>query len=258
MAESTAALLLSNAAKLSAARIWDAIGRERLTPSHSDAYRVAGGVATRLHLIRTYIDSLPPYWIDSDVEQLCCTLLDALRTIVQPTKASASHLFGILWSKPTDPETSLITFFRQQIDDARKLQSICDDLLSRLTSDNNDAVELPDSALQLKPPTTWDDIDNNIFKTLQSIASCNPSFHETNGAAPVGRNDSPELRHQARLCLHEPEHRMSASRNISILISAMNMNIWQEFLLEMYVYSHNQRGCNMNKPITLTMKALVC
>ena len=54
--------------------------RGHIKPS-DDGYLIAHDVAVRLHLINTYLSSLPPYWIESDVEKLCHKLLGEISDI---------------------------------------------------------------------------------------------------------------------------------------------------------------------------------
>jgi hypothetical protein len=51
-----------------------ALGERRITPDEA-CYGVAHDVAVGLQLINEYLTSLPPYWIEPDVEELCHTLL---------------------------------------------------------------------------------------------------------------------------------------------------------------------------------------
>lgn len=46
-----------------------------------DVLRKAGEIATRLRMVCPYIESLPRYWIETDVDQLCREILKHLVTI---------------------------------------------------------------------------------------------------------------------------------------------------------------------------------
>lgn len=241
MVEDASILLASHAAELSRA-IFCVLNKKRLKPSDLESFRVAHDIAARLHLINGYLSSLPPYWIGSDVEQLCRAILHDLQAITRPTKASTSSIllpslsdFASLFggrNDPTDPEMYLVTFFKVQTENARSLKGTCDNLLGKLTKDENDA-EGPDSAVQyFDNPDTSADFNNGILKALQSIAECDPALHETTGTMPAGEEDSQTLWHPARLCLHELED----SQNL-ILVSDVGLALWQEFCLRTYVYS---------------------
>ena len=215
----------------------------RLTrkPSDLDGFRLAHDIAARLHLINRYLSSLPPYCVGSDVEQLCRTILRDLQTITRLTEASASSTilqslsnFASLFGRndPTDPETRLVTFFKVQTENARSFKDTCDDLLDKLTNDGNDAEGLPDSTPQyLGNPDTSADFNNDIFTALQLIAECDPALHVTTGTMSAGERDSRTMWHPARLCLHELENSQSL-----ILVSDMDLALWQEFCLRTYVY----------------------
>lgn len=239
---SSSILLSLDAAKLSKA-IFGVVDKGRLKPSDL-GYKVAHDIAVRLHLINIYLDSLPPYWIELDLEELCHSILRDLQAMTQPTKESTSsalHIslpflkFSFNQENFLDPETCLIAFFKKRTEYARGLKIACDDLIDRLTKEENDADELPDSALQqLDIPFTSDDHNDAIFKALQQITQCEPASHEVGSAMTPSELESQAIRHPARLCLHDlPDSLGSASRSILILISAMNMALWQEFCLNM-------------------------
>ena len=241
MVEDASILLASHAAELSRA-IFGVLNKKHLKPSDLDSFRVAHDIAARLHLINGYLNSLPPYWIGSDVEHLCRAILHDLQAITRSTKASTSstllpslYNFASLFggrNDPTDPEMRLVTFFKVQTENARSLKGTCDNLLGKLTKDENDTEELPDSALQyFDSLDTSADFNNGILKALQSIAECDPASHETTGTMPADERDSQTLWHPARLCLHELED----SQNL-ILVSDVGLAIWQEFCLRTYVY----------------------
>ncbi len=80
MAENTCALLRKSGAEIAKA-ICKAAGERRITPSEA-CYPVAHDVAVGLQLINEYLGSLPPYWIEPDVEELCHSLLQDLLDII--------------------------------------------------------------------------------------------------------------------------------------------------------------------------------
>lgn len=61
--------------------------------SSSGRRSIAGMIATRLHMIHTYLNSLPPYLVDPDIEKLCLTLLNQLAEIC--TVSTAPHLLSM-------------------------------------------------------------------------------------------------------------------------------------------------------------------
>jgi hypothetical protein len=246
MAEDISTLLALRAAELSQ-DIYNALAKRLLKPSDLDGYRAAGDIAARLHLIHTYLGSLPPYWIESDVEQLCHTILRDLHAITRPTKELARSPFHLrlpyfappLKQKyPTDPESCLVSFLKTQTKNAQSLKNTCDSLLAKLTRHDNDAERLPEIALQhLDAPNSLNSLGDGVLDALQSIAECEPALHEVSATMPTSESDSQTVRHPARLCLHERQKSQNlASRNTVILVSAMDMALWQEFCLITYVY----------------------
>ena len=158
---------------------------------------------------------------------------------VQPTKPPpSSALFSNMryfsgsfgWNKSTNLETCLVTFFKLHTNKARSFKGTCDELLQRLTKDD-DAEGLPDSALQhLDTADVSTHFNDEVFKALQLMASCDPESHET--AMPADSCGNRELLHPARLCLHESDQDSSVtSLNIKVLVSTMDMALWQEFCL---------------------------
>lgn len=246
MDEHVSALLSTHAAQLSR-DIFNVLAKGRLKPSDL-SYKVANDVAVRLHLINTYLDSIPPYWIELDVEQLCRSILRDIQAITQPAKEpTSSALYNISLpffkssfnqKSPSDPETCLTAFFKTQIENAKGFKILCDNLVSRLTKEEHDTDELPESAFQhVDISSTSDDLDDEIFEALQHIAQCEPVSHEADSTIVSSELSSQSIRHPARLCLHEvPDSPDSVSRNILILVSAINMTLWQEFCLKTYVH----------------------
>lgn len=245
MIEDASALLAIHAEERSAA-IFRALNSKRLSPSDLEGFRVAYDVAARLQLISIYLRSVPPYWIESDVDQLCRTVLRDLHAITQSTQGATNttflpglpkftSLFGL--SENTSAEKCIVAFFRDKRKHARSLKGTCDDLLDKLTQGEDDVEELPNSALQhLDALHNSSDFNNDFFRALQLIAECDPELHDTSRTAAAIQQDSQALWHPARLCLHEtgssPE---PISPSIKVLVPAMDLTVWQEFSLMMYV-----------------------
>ncbi|EHK41856.1 hypothetical protein TRIATDRAFT_322010 [Trichoderma atroviride IMI 206040] len=241
-------LLSSHAAKLSEA-IFGVLAKGRLKPSDL-GYKVANDIAVRLYLINTYLDSLPPYWIELDVEQLCHSILRDLQATTQPAKESTSaalHINLPFFKSPfnqknqSDPETCLVAFFKTRIENARGLEFACDDLIGMLTKEENNTDELSEYAQQhLDIPFISDDDNDTIFKALQHITQCEPASHEFSSTISPSELESQAIRHPARLCLHDlPD---STSYNILVLISAIDMALWQEFCLKIQPKSSSDDG----------------
>lgn len=240
--EQFSVLLSSHAAKLSEA-IFNVLTQGHLKPSDL-GYKVANDIAVRLHLINTYLDSLPPYWIELGVELLCHSILRDLQAITQPAKELTSPALqkSPLFSKPSlnreslsDQEARLINFFKEQTENARGFKIACDKLLGRLTKEEDDTDELPEPVLQHADiPSISDDHIDDIFEALQFITECEPASHEADNKTASGGFASQTTRHPVRLCLHElPDSLDSASSSISVLISSPDMAHWQEVCIKM-------------------------
>jgi hypothetical protein len=237
-------VLAARAEELSAI-IYGALNKGRLKPADLAGYRVAYDIASRLGIISAYIGPLPPYWIEDDIEKLCRTILQDLQAVSQPktTQTTSGATFIIprlsyfapsFGRNDSDPESHLVTFFKTRAEDARRIKTACDELIKKLTKDDIDAEGLPEAALQsLDALDSRSAIDNDgIFKAFQSIAECDPASHEQS-AADCGDMLNMQW-HPARLCLHELHVEDSAihGNNIMVLVSALDMSLWQEFCLK--------------------------
>ncbi|KLU90797.1 hypothetical protein MAPG_10648 [Magnaporthiopsis poae ATCC 64411] len=228
MDEDPCSLLAAQAASTSGV-----IFRAGLKPREA-SYHLAYDVATKLHLISGYIGSLPPYWIGPDVEQLCRALLRDLTTERLDKAPANPFLFAFPFGRNSaaDRVARVATFFRTRTDEAGRLQATCDELLARLTNeDDAEGQRLPDSVLQRRDGT--DDsahIHDGIYEALEMITKCDLESH--GDGIPANDRSARDLRHPAKLCLHESCQTDSyASFNVRIFVSGMNMNIWQEFCL---------------------------
>lgn len=246
MTEDASSLLASHAEERSAA-IFRALNNKRLSPTDHNGFRVAYDVAARLQLISIYLRSLPPYWVESDVEQLCHAVLRELKALTWSTHGvpistprTGLHRLASLFARkePTEAEMLILSFFRWKIKDAENLKSACDDLLSKLTQGEDGVEDLPNSALQdLDGLHTSADFNDDCFRALQLIAECDPALHTTSHTMVATGRDSQESWHPARLCLHETENSQEPlSPFVKVLVPAMDLTLWQEFCLIMYVH----------------------
>lgn len=236
MAEETdiPARLASRATEFSQ-EIFDALNKGCLKPADLGSFCAALNVATKLHVISEFLRSLPPYWIELDIEQLCHTILCSLDAISRlTTEQTRSSRFR--WTYFTDAETKIVYFFKTQTKKSQEVESDCISLIDKLTKGENEAKGLPKSVTQNldTPDTSLDSLNNEAFNALQSIAECESMEHQTCGTTSTIEEDSAIRRHPARLCLHEHQHSQeSAARDMTIVVSAMDMALWQEFSLIM-------------------------
>lgn len=234
MAENIPTLLAADAAKLSNS-IYGVLGKGRITLANPASFRVAHDIAVRLHLISGYITSIPPYWVGSDVQDLCRLLLHDFGTITRPkTGSTGSSYFSFsLGRGETNPDECLVNFFKVHTDLAQRMKITCDKLYDKLTKDENDVDSLPDAATQ-----HWEtqedliDFDYGLFEAIEIVTECNPSLHQITSMVCVEDQDSQATRHIARLCLHEARiNQQSMPRSINMLVSARDTKFWQEFYL---------------------------
>ena len=234
MAENIPTLLAADAAKLSNS-IYGVLGKGRITLANPASFRVAHDIAVRLHLISGYITSIPPYWVGSDVEDLCHLLLHDFGTITRPKPGStgSSYFSFSLGRGETNPDECLVNFFKVHTDLAQRMKITCDKLYDKLTKDENDVDSMPDAATQ-----HWEtqedliDFDYGLFEAIEIVTECNPSLHQITSMVCIEDQDSQATRHIARLCLHEARiNQQSMPRSINMLVSARDTKFWQEFYL---------------------------
>lgn len=206
-----------------------------LRPS-DHGYHVAGDVATRLYLIPIYLNSLPPYWISSSLEQLCHEISRDLDSISgplwdsrdsRPLQSVPKFANWFSRSNPTDLEQRLVNFFKAQTVKAEDLRIACNKLYNMLIEHDDGADGIPESVLQFEGSEVSTDFKEDRFDILKSILECDENFH-TGCDAPDDQIVTSKSRHPARLCLYEPG-------NTAILVSAVNMSFWQEFVFTRYV-----------------------
>ncbi|KAL6690794.1 hypothetical protein J3F84DRAFT_404168 [Trichoderma pleuroticola] len=234
MAEETdiPARLASRATKFSQ-EIFNALNKGYLKPADLGSFCAALNVATKLHVISEFLRSLPPYWIELDIEQLCHTILHSLDAISRMTTGQ-TRSSPFRWTYSTDAETKLVYFFKTQTKKSQEIASDCITLIDKLTKGENDVKGLPKGVTQNldTPDTSLDSLNNEAFNALQSIAECQSMEHQTCRTASIMEEDSAIRRHPARLCLHEYQHSQeSSARDMTIVVSAMDMALWQEFRL---------------------------
>ncbi|KAL7901180.1 hypothetical protein HDV64DRAFT_267387 [Trichoderma sp. TUCIM 5745] len=235
MAEDTgiSALVASRALEVSGA-IYKAFVGKFLKPADLDSYRAAHEIAAKLHLIATYLGSVPPYWVEPDVEQLCHTMLRSLDAIYSLT-AGPPYLSTFSHTS-TDLKTKLMRFFKKKTETSQEIKRDCDSLIQTLTKDGNDIKGVPKTATQGADTldTSLDELNHGVFNALQSIAECESTEYETCRTAPTAE-DLEIMRHPARLCLHELRNSQeTAGRDMTVLVSAMDMTFWQEFSLKIF------------------------
>ncbi|KAI2623078.1 hypothetical protein GGR54DRAFT_638316 [Hypoxylon sp. NC1633] len=114
-------------------------------------------------------------------------------------------------SGPPSLEAIVLDFLRSESAKAQNLRSLCDELVKKLTRDENDEVqEIPDGVLsKINTADMSAHFNHDIFDALQSLSECNPKSHE--------------------LSLTE------GGADIRVLVPSRNMELWQEFCLRTYV-----------------------
>lgn len=123
----------------------------------------------------------------------------------------------------------MLEFFKdQKAELLQRVKKHCDDLIGKLTrdEDDNDAARLPVNAVQhLEMADMSAYFNQGLFDTLQVVCQCDPQRDEEPGAATETR-----IWHRTRLCLNE------ADGDIRVLVSGTTHGKWQEFCVQTYVF----------------------
>lgn len=196
----------------------------RLRPWISPTTKQPATLAHRLHLINSYLDSVPTYWVDVEIEDLCRTIIRHLEILVQRSKGTITK--------------RIATFIREEQDKARDLESACDKLLRKVNGHKE--TEAPRNTAAPQQPDVSETF-NGVFKVFELISKCDvPNETElTNETRDIATLDEQSYRvvwHPARLCLHDlqPNKRLVTS-GTAVLVSDSSMSYWQEFAIRTYV-----------------------
>ncbi|KAL7781724.1 hypothetical protein V8C43DRAFT_297511 [Trichoderma afarasin] len=194
--------------------------------------RIAMQIATNLALTDHALKSIPVYWIEPEVDELCQTLLDNFVSMDKWAQRWSSNgpLHGIqaLFRKQahtTDQlkKKSIIAFF--QAPDNEHLIDIIDNNCSRLyklmDNGHDDGGSVP-ANYNSGSKNQLVDFSKDLFNALELHIQCKPS--------ELGSQDDHQSQawHPTRLCLIEEEHDFPS---MSLLISPMQMAHWQDFHL---------------------------
>ncbi|KAH0526124.1 hypothetical protein TsFJ059_009492 [Trichoderma semiorbis] len=194
--------------------------------------RIAMQIATNLALTDHALKSIPVYWIEPEVDELCQTLLDNFVSMDKWAQRWNSngplHSFQALFKKQAHTtyqltKKSIIAFF--QAPDNELLIDIIDNNCSRLykmmDNGHDDGGSVP-ANYNSGSKSQLVDFSKDLFNALELHIKCDPR-------EPTGENDHlSQAWHPTRVCLIGEEHDFPS---MSLLISPMQMAHWQEFHL---------------------------
>ncbi|RSL91789.1 hypothetical protein CEP51_000029 [Fusarium floridanum] len=232
MADDNAVYLLASWAKEFSRVLLD-ICRSEKRRLPSNTLCLAGEVATRLHIVCPYIESLPEYWIESDLDQLCRDLLRHLAMIYMwPEKMQISlglaysHCLKVLaensaLKSSSGLEKSICEYFSHpaNMEDIETFRKDCNQLYKSLAPTG--AEEAQDPLPNLRDVAQYDHSKHNqaLFDVLQKHCQCHPDLHEALA------DNVPW--HPTRLGLEGD----SKGASFCIMVSSLDMSCWQEFRL---------------------------
>ncbi|KAK5989428.1 hypothetical protein PT974_10947 [Cladobotryum mycophilum] len=231
MSEEEACFILATWVQPISRDMTQVVANDKLPSSRRTA---ASDIATLLILIRTSLESLQVYWIESDVELLCRKLLNSLAGMCSWPKSprttydirdiiiifKESLINNISWYK----KRPVVDFFHKTRDDQllATIRADCTNLYNKLTQDGIDDPDGMPTNIYLSSKTYFADLNKSLFNALELHTKCKPS-------APSSQpGHSEESWHPARLCLSEEEYNRPS---VSFLVSPMEMTHWQDFHL---------------------------
>ncbi|KAH7305786.1 hypothetical protein B0I35DRAFT_483543 [Stachybotrys elegans] len=228
MADDDAAYMLASWAKQFTRHLLD-ICRSKRKKLSGDVLCQAGEIATRLQIVCPYIESLPRYWIEPDVNQLCCDLLKDLVTIcLWPEKMHILPGFIVaqcndFLAKTTGSsmKRSISEYFSRPgtKEDIDSFRQGCRKLHESLAPTGAEEAQGPPPSLQSIAQHDHSKHNRALFEVLQKHCQCLPNFHGTPNGDPSW--------HPTRLCLEGD----SDGASFGILVSSLDMSHWQELRL---------------------------
>lgn len=208
-----------------AQRLADLISEAHLILKPEDmGFQTTRSIETRLRLICMYLKfpSPPPSSVPQEFVPLCNDVLETVQHITREAASQEDRVLDVLrglWGDEKWRRTKLGWLCKDGADSVRRLKTACDKLLQFFMGDKF-RVEVPRIA-----PVAFDGnrtgSDDAMLKSLQTIL---------NG----GHSALDPPRHDLKLHLLEGDHgHHSRSHCLSVIISSLEKNIWQEFCLQM-------------------------
>lgn len=217
MAAKLSKMLLTDARRLA-----DLVGEaHRILQPEDIGFQTTQSIETRLRLICIYLKVPPPSWVPQEFGPLCEEVLKIVKDVTKEA-ASQDRVLDVLrglWGNEKCEKIKLGWLCQDGTDSVRKLKTACDKLLQFFMGDRV-GVEVP-RAVPVDPIGNRTDSDDAMLESLQRI---------TNG--DCSSLDSP--RHNFKLHLLEGDHEHHPrSHCLSVVVSSLEKNIWQEFCLQM-------------------------
>ncbi|KAH6989088.1 hypothetical protein BKA56DRAFT_575051 [Ilyonectria sp. MPI-CAGE-AT-0026] len=206
-----------------------------------DVLRKAGEIATRLRMVCPYIESLPRYWIETDVDQLCREILKHLVTIsMWPEKVHFlpgfivtdcnRRLANLLAKKGRSAmKHSVYEYFSTPRNETEVdgFNQDCHTLYGKLAPASAEEATGPPPSLGNVAQHDHSKHNQALFEIVEKHCQCSLDLHRI----PSGNS----AWHPARLCLEGDD----SGASFAILVSSMDMSYWQEFRLSVPAHESN-------------------
>ncbi|RSM09094.1 hypothetical protein CDV31_007861 [Fusarium ambrosium] len=228
MADDDAAYMLASWAKPFSLLLLDICtsGRRKLT---TDVRCLAGEIGTRLRTVCPYIESLPRYWIESDVNELCIKLLKQLATIsMWPEKMQllpgpvVPQCLGVLGrADPPSMKRPIRKYFSDHGNkkDIGDFLESCIQLYEKLAPAGAEESNGPPPNSGSVFESDYSKHNHELFDVLQKHCECRVKLRIT--------PEDNTVWHPTRLYL-EGNTRCAS---FGILVSSLDMSCWQELRL---------------------------
>ncbi|KAL6690224.1 hypothetical protein J3F84DRAFT_405367 [Trichoderma pleuroticola] len=198
-----------------------------------DLQRIFLQIAANLRLIYHAFESIPVYWIQSEVKTLYQALLENFDYINSWAKrwCSNHHSNGdqMLQQASQDgylQKDVIIAFFKESKNQPTidAIDGYCSQILQLVDNDNgDDACPLP-AHFKPSPKNYFINFSQDLFNALALYTKCDPKDLDSDN---LRDNHQSQAWHPTRICLVEEQQ---SAPSISLLISPMQMTHWQDYL----------------------------
>ncbi|KAK2589656.1 hypothetical protein QQS21_012663, partial [Conoideocrella luteorostrata] len=195
-----------------------------------DHRRVPSEIATDLGIIGRNLESLPPFWVEADIEESSRRLLHVLIDISLPPKTPETsgqdqrftQFLQILGQSDQGMKRKLAEFFCDPArhDERKTMHEDCRDLVDRLSLvEARETIMIPSYIYHDSPMNLSPFFNDGLYDSLRDFCTCCPEMHSEQAAELVSKP------HPSRLCL---AYSSAEKESLIFLFSSSNFKYWQE------------------------------
>ncbi|KID95384.1 S8 family Peptidase, partial [Metarhizium majus ARSEF 297] len=198
-----------------------------------DHRRVPSEIATDLGIIGRNLESLPPFWVEVDIEERSRRLLHVFIEISLPPKTPKTsgqdqrftQFLRSLGQSDQGMKRKLAEFFcdSAQHDERKTIHEDCRDLVNRLSlAEAGEMIMIPSYIYHDSPINLSSHFNDGLYDSLRDFCTCCPEKHSEQAAELVPKP------HPSRLCL---AYSSADKARLTFLVSSSNFKYWQEVRL---------------------------